>query len=662
MYTKDRSSSIQNQRVAPPESDGLHCYPCKDLDHQHQRPFDAKRTLITLRVYSVIAHDDVVVVAELAYFMGIKQSKILKKPKHEMISINPRQTTAEYVYSSPHRKRSMAAASVALHKAALKGDWDSAEGLLTKNDGLKTSPITDGGEIALHIAAIEGHEIFVSKLLGIMEVAEVEVLNTKGCTALCFAAAAGHTHIARIMVKMNSRLPTIKGDDGVWPLHMAAMQGFHEMAQFLYPLSDFQSWTSKDKINLLTTSIDSELYGLATKIVNEHNTLAIEEDVIGETPLQVLARKPLAFCSNNGQGLWVKIIRTVLPYMKSRTHDDMSGRGDAYTLLDCLWNAAEICEEDIEAERTQNNLKLFFIAAESGNDGFLVELLRRDPNFLYKVNESKHSIFHVAVLHRYAKVFSLMYELGGIKSLTTLYIDIDGNNILHLAAKLAPPNQLNTIPVAALQMQHEVLWYKEVEKLVLPAYRNMKNNAGERPHELFLKEHEPLRKEGEKSMKQTAKACMLVAMLIATVVFTTAFTVPGGYNNSTGVPILEKSKLFMIFPVSEAVATLSSLTSMLMFLSILTSRYSDDDFLKTLPFWLVVGVAALFFSIVAMMVAFCSCLLFFEHGWASATLLLVFFGSVPTMFVVLKYPLLTTILRCTYGCPGLFRSYHRLHS
>ena len=162
-------------------------------------------------------------------------------------------------------------------------------------------------------------------------------------------------------------------------------------------------------------------------------------------------------------------------------------------------------------------------------------------------------------------------------------------------------------------------------------------------------------------MKQTAKSCMMVTMLIATVVFTTAFTVPGGYNNS-GVPILENERMFVIFPLSEAVVTLSSLTSMLMFLSILTSRYSDEDFLRGLPIWMVVGVSTLFFSIVAMMVAFCSCLLFFEHGWLAVALLLLFFGIVPAMFVVLKYPLLKNIFKCTYSCTWLFRSDGRLHS
>ncbi|KAL0398118.1 UNVERIFIED_CONTAM: hypothetical protein Sradi_2155100 [Sesamum radiatum] len=352
----------------------------------------------------------------------------------------------------------------------------------------------------------------------------------------------------------------------------------------------------------------------------------------------------------------------VLSYMKLKKTHKNSVECDAYKLLGYLWDIV-ISQEDVEtAQIVGNTSKLFFIAAESGNDEFLVELIRRYPDFLYKVNESKHSIFHIAVVRRYVRVFNLMHELVGVKELIATYIDKDGNNMLHLAAKLSPQNQLNSIPGAALQMQREVLWYKEVEKIVQPLYRDMKNKAGQTPYDIFLAEHENLMKEGEKLMKQTAKSCMLVTMLIATVVFTTAFTVPGGYNNNTGAPILQNEKVFMVFPISEAVATLSSLTSMLMFLAILTSRYREKDFVNSLPFWLVIGVGALFISIMAMMVAFCTCLLSYEHGLVAATALLAFFASVPIMFIILKYELLVTVLRSTYGCRWLFRSNNRLFS
>ncbi|KAL8508577.1 hypothetical protein ACS0TY_018998 [Phlomoides rotata] len=533
-----------------------------------------------------------------------------------------------YVFSSPHLGQRYVTQCVPLHKAALKGDWDAAQKLLANDPTLVTARVTEGKEIALHVAAVEGHYNFVDNLVNEMDEKDLGIQNAVGCTALSWAAAAGHIDIAKLLVRVNANLPTIKGENGITPLYLAALQGFNEMAEYLYPLSAFQDWTPCEQIKLLTTLIDNELYGLAMVIVEEHGLLAIDEDENGDTPLEVLARKPLS-------------------------------SDDAYALFDCLWEIA-VCQDDIELGKSENLTRLFFVAAHEENEEFLIELIRRYPDFLYKVN-LKHSIFHIAVARRYVKVFNLMCELGGVKDLIATYKDEEGNNILHLAAKLAPRNQLNSIPGAALQMQTEVLWYREVEKLVRPSYRSKTNSAGQTPYDLFMAEHYELMREGEKLMKQTAKYCMLVTMLITTVVFTADFTVPGGYDNDTGVPILETKKLFMVFPVSVAVATLSSLTSMLMFLSILTSRYSVDDFLKSLPFWLVIGVTSLFVSIVAMMVAFCSSLLFFHHGRTIITILLVFFAAVPIMFVILNYPLLFTILRRTYSCRWLFRSNHQLH-
>ncbi|KAG8369048.1 hypothetical protein BUALT_Bualt15G0109800 [Buddleja alternifolia] len=551
--------------------------------------------------------------------MGIEHSKIVKKP--EDVEMKHKEAEGD-VLSTRQRYLTLC---VPLHKAALKGDWEAADRLLQKDHTLVKARITEGGETALHIAALEGHDSFVANLLDLMDTSDTEIQNDKGRTALSFVAAAGHFDIAKQMVEKNPNLPTIHGkgdgdddDEVITPLYIAVLLGHKDMGEYLLRYSDFESWTTKDQIALLTTSIDSGLYGVAKSIVHQYHMLAVEKDSNDETPLEVLAKKPLSFCGSNQQGFWTNISSTILRYMKLKTsHKQLAPSDDVYTLFDCLWHHV-IQQEDVEsAQVVGNTSKLLFVAAESGNDGLLVEIIRRYPDFLYKMNSHKHSIFHIAVLRRYVQVFNLIYELNGLKDLIATYIDKDGNNMLHLAAKLAPQNQLNDIPGAALQMQREV-----VEKIVQPSYRNIRNVAGQTPHDLFLDEHEKLMKEGEKLMKQTAKSCMLVTMLIATVVFTTAFTVPGGYNNYNGAPILQSNKLFMVFPISEAIATLASLTSMLMFLSILTSRYAETDFLNSLPFWLVIGVAALFVSIVAMMVSFCTCLLFYEHGWAAITILL----------------------------------------
>jgi predicted membrane channel-forming protein YqfA (hemolysin III family) len=75
-------------------------------------------------------------------------------------------------------------------------------------------------------------------------------------------------------------------------------------------------------------------------------------------------------------------------------------------------------------------------------------------------------------------------------------------------------------------------------------------------------------------MKDTTNYCMLVATLIATVVFAATFTVPGDNNQEIGIPIFLTNNWFMVFFISDAMAMLSSSTLILIFLSILTSRYA----------------------------------------------------------------------------------------
>ncbi|XP_059436336.1 ankyrin repeat-containing protein ITN1-like [Corylus avellana] len=236
-------------------------------------------------------------------------------------------------------------------------------------------------------------------------------------------------------------------------------------------------------------------------------------------------------------------------------------------------------------------------AAKIGNVEFLIILVRSFPDLLCQVDESYGSLFHIAITYRQESVFNLIYEIGVMTENITTYIDKDGNNMLHFAAKLGPSDQLNTLSIAAVQMQHELLWYNKVGKIVPPSYVNMKNSNGETPLDIFEREHKYLQEKGEKWMKQTANNCILVATLIATVVFAAAFTVPGGNDQITEKPILLKSNWFTIFFISDAIAMVFSSTSILVFMSILTSRYREEDFVKIIPLLLLFGLGVLFVSI-----------------------------------------------------------------
>ncbi|XP_043720534.1 ankyrin repeat-containing protein NPR4-like [Telopea speciosissima] len=230
------------------------------------------------------------------------------------------------------------------------------------------------------------------------------------------------------------------------------------------------------------------------------------------------------------------------------------------------------------------------------------------------------------------------------------------NNILHLAGKSPPSShEHGKVPGAALQMQRELQWFQEVEKIVPTFAREFPNSKGLKPREVFTEEHTKIVKEGEKWMKDTAGSCMVVATLIATITFAAAFTVPGGFNQDSGFPILLKQKLFFLFIISDALTLFSSSTSVLMFLSIYTSRYAEEDFLELLPKRLIIGLSTLFFSIVTMMVAFCATIFLIlskQHNWVSIPI--TFLASVPvTLYLLLQFPLFLDMVSSTYG-HGLF--------
>lgn len=126
------------------------------------------------------------------------------------------------------------------------------------------------------------------------------------------------------------------------------------------------------------------------------------------------------------------------------------------------------------------------------------------------------------------------------------------------------------------------------------------------PKEVFRESHEELVKQGGKWLAGTSKSCSVVATLITTVAFATTATVPGGMKEGSSRPILERHPAFFVFAISSLIALSFSVTSVIAFLSILTSRYDLKDFQRDLPTKLLLALTSLFISLAAMMVCFCA--------------------------------------------------------
>ncbi|CAL8162033.1 unnamed protein product [Prunus armeniaca] len=570
--------------------------------------------------------------AEIRLMAGASTTGLgIQSPPHHVIQMTnltePKTPSLHLLENNGEAREKYLRLCVSLHKAALRGDWTTAKSILSEDEKLLTASITKGWETALHIASGARHVHFVKELVQIMDAEDLALQDNNKNTALSFAAAAGMVEIAEIMVQKNILLPTIRGGEGMTPIYMAALLGQSEMVEYLYPKT-YEIFDERDRNALFFTCVDTGLYDLAMKMLGNYTALATVRNGENETALHVLARRPSEFASQSS-GLWSRITNSFQKF----AYKGNSKQTKALQLVQQLWKEILKLDDQVVMSLIKYPSQLLFEATRLGNFEFLAALLSAYPDLFWELDENKWSIIHVAVLHRHASIFNLVHEIGFIKDFITAMSDDEDNNILHLAAKLAPQNQLNLVSGAALQMQRELVWFEEVKKIVQPLSTEMKNKNGKTPRELFTSEHEGLLHKGESWMKNTAKSCMLVATIIATVVFSAAFSIPSG------------------------VALFSSSTSMLMFLYILTSRYAENDFLKSLPLKLMVGLASLFISMTSMMIAFSTAFYLSRHyGLGFISDFIFIFAFVPVvLFLFLQYPLLSDMFLSTYCSSLIFQ-------
>ncbi|PWA84044.1 Ankyrin repeat-containing protein [Artemisia annua] len=474
--------------------------------------------------------------------------------------------------------------SIPLYEASIKGDWNAALVILEGRDHLVKCSITYNCETMLHVATSAQNVNFVKNLVAKMQDTDLEYHNKlTGNTALGLAAITGNIEIAETMVARNPNLLTILTGHDVIPLYMAALHGHRDMVSYLYnQMKNYDcKWTDTHKRWVYVKCVDSDLFGIdnnfnsfadiALQIFQDHPGPALEET---QTVLGILAQKPSAL--NEAKQ---PIMRRIISSFSLRP---AANESEAMILLrKILESIHEKPMDEVNrilrgpatfigpSQMRVYTSRVLFVAAEKGNTKFIVELIRRYPDLIWKQNDDEVSLFHVAASHRHQDIYNLLYEIGSMKDLIVVQKDKKENNMLHLVAKKVEKSRIQDVSGAAFQMQRELLWYK--------------NKRGQTPHEVFTNTHEKLVSDGEKWMRGTASKCMLVATLIATIVFGVAYTIPGGYDEKLGVPIFRHNVPFLVFVVLDAISLVLSSTSILVFLSILTSCYSQEDFIDSLP-------------------------------------------------------------------------------
>ncbi|XP_026431419.1 ankyrin repeat-containing protein NPR4-like isoform X3 [Papaver somniferum] len=327
----------------------------------------------------------------------------------------------------------------------------------------------------------------------------------------------------------------------------------------------------------------------------------------------------------------------------------------AHELVECMLTQLDKRMNTQEVDAFFEASSVLKTAIKQGTIELVEECIKTFPNVIWS-RIAGQSILQMAVAERSEIIVDVVCEASeDEKSDLVSRPDKMGNTILHYAANLAPSDQLNSISGAYLQMQRELQWFKGVENMMLEKNKYKRNRSGDTAQHVFTEKHRDLMEKGEKLLKDTSGSCMVVAALIATVAFAAAFTAPGGNisdSNSTknGTPIFLDNTSFTVFAVADATALFSSVTSVLMFLAIYTSRYAEVDFLKSLPQKLIAGLVTLFISMATILVAFgASMYIVLGERYSWAAIPIAVFSCVPmTLFASLQLPLFFEMVRFTY--------------
>ncbi|CAL5365327.1 unnamed protein product [Camellia sinensis] len=533
-----------------------------------------------------------------------------------------------------------------LEIAAIKGDWGSAIKFIEEVPYAVRVPITRFGETALMIAVrIIRRNHFVKKLLEKMVPEDLAQHDAVGHTALHIAAGVGNIEATKLLLEKNPTLSNVCDVRGRIALHYAAACGKREVVLYLLDATkqDQQHQPFDDKLGAVLLC-DLSSSGLNDVPVELENIAKPQSGGDIKNPIDCLI-----YVNQRLRTMFWKVVEKI-----GRDREKKLVHCQAQKLVEC------ICMEVVK-KKFPEVVRIFARALQEATSAGIHEIVENIidscPTMIQFPTTKTQSIFQYAIVCRRENVFNLVYQLVESSYIFLSRQDVSGNNALHLAALLGPRQQLSirvSAAGAALQMQRELQWFKEVEKLVQPRDKEVRNTNGMTPAEVFTDTHQELVKEGERWMKDTATSCTIVAALIVTVVFAAAITVPGG-NNNDGHPYFSKHKAFLIFGIFDALALFSSITSVLMFLSILTARYAEEDFLYALPKRLIIGLVMLFVSILSMMIAFGATLyLMFGDNKVWILAPVVGFSCIPvTLFAVLQFPLLVVMIKSISGS-GIF--------
>ncbi|KAH7675693.1 26S proteasome regulatory complex subunit PSMD10 protein [Dioscorea alata] len=436
--------------------------------------------------------------------------------------------------------------NTALHIAAKQGHKKVAEEIISRDNTLLSIGNKDG-DTPLHIALRTTHTDVASLLINYTKnyPAGIELgekpfrqINNKDNTVLHEAVSSNSIQIVKELLEADPELRHILNNKNESPLHIAALKGLSEIVDEF--LSKFSCDVPAEKLDTGTPLHQAVLGGhikIVEKLLQKNADLISQCDACGNTALHSAAMKN-----------YVNIVDLLL--RKNLT---------------------------LAYSKNEEKRPPLLVATAYGSNAAIKEILKHCPDASEQVDDRGRNALHIAVYSR--TVGSLKCLLNTIESEDIINKqDEDGNTPLHLAAKQSRiqstllllkdkrvnPYLKNNDGLTARMLVENL---DNVDAYEMYIWKKLK----ERETKTFSKEKFPdtmqmqsrtfrwKKHPSDDQFRSSATACTVASTLIASVTFAAIITMPGGYEESTGKPLLTDHASFKVFIISNTIATCSSL-------------------------------------------------------------------------------------------------------